>query len=98
MDKPPSDEFMRSLLMEVFFVGKDGVYSDKGDGPRKISQTQAELDVKNLRFYADMFQEHHWQTAWIHWSVFAQTLREIAARLEDRERPAPYDWAGQDEL
>ena len=43
---------------------------------------QRELDIKHLRFYADMFREHGWSTVVIHQSVFEHTLREIADRIE----------------
>lgn len=43
---------------------------------------QAAIDAKNLRFYADMFDQYRWRTDVIHHSVFATTLREIADRIE----------------
>jgi hypothetical protein len=52
---------------------------------RKERKTQAEIDVSNLRFYAEMFKQHEWSTVVIHWGVFEQTLREIAERLEAAE-------------
>lgn len=42
---------------------------------------QRDIDIKNLRFYADMFRQHEWSTVVIHWGVFEQTLREIADRI-----------------
>ncbi len=43
---------------------------------------QRQIDVKNLRFYAEMFEQHQWSTIVIHWGVFKQTLNEIADRLD----------------
>jgi len=51
----------------------------------KERKSQAEIDVSNLRFYAEMFKQHEWSTIVIHWGVFEQTLREIAERLEASE-------------
>jgi hypothetical protein len=45
-------------------------------------ETQREVDVKNLRFYAQMAKEFNWRTDVIHQSVVVQTLQEIAARIE----------------
>lgn len=45
--------------------------------------TQDEIDVKNLRFYATLFAAHQWETPQLHWSVFAQTLEEIANRMAE---------------
>lgn len=49
------------------------------DDERRL--TQPEIDVKNLRFYAEMFRQYEWSTDIIHWGVFEQTLNEIAARI-----------------
>lgn len=54
--------------------------------------TQNEIDVKNLRLYAQLFREHQWQTRNLHWSVFAATLEMIAERLEVSE--AATKWLG----
>ncbi len=43
---------------------------------------QREIDVKNLRFYASLFLEHHWETLQLSSGVFQQTLNEIADRIE----------------
>ncbi len=45
-----------------------------------------EHDLKNLRFYSAQFKEHEWQSPWIHWSVFHQTLNEIADRVEELDK------------
>jgi len=50
--------------------------------------TQAEIDVSNLRFYAQMFNEYKWETDVLHWSVFRGTLEEIASRYENLVRQA----------
>lgn len=42
--------------------------------------TGGSVDIKNLRFYADLFKEHQWQTDILHWTVFEATLKEIAER------------------
>lgn len=47
------------------------------------SQRQREIDVRNLRFYAISFREHKWETAQISWTVFHQTLNEIADRIDE---------------
>jgi len=50
---------------------------------------QRRVDVSNLRFYSLLFREKHWETDVLHWTVFAQTLDEIASRVEhDAERMA----------
>lgn len=46
---------------------------------------QRRIDVSNLRFYSLMFREHKWETDVIHWTVFVQTLDEIASRIENQE-------------
>ena len=46
-------------------------------------ETQRLIDIKNLRFYAEMFRQHEWSTVVIHWGVFEQTLKEIADRIAD---------------
>ncbi len=43
-------------------------------------------DLKNLRFYAAQFKDHQWQSPWIHWSVFHQTLNEIADRVGELDK------------
>lgn len=55
-----------------------------------------DVDLKNLRFYATQFREHQWQSPWIHWSVFAQTLNEIANRTEELERRFREEFAMRD--
>jgi hypothetical protein len=45
-DELPSDQFMRAILQEVFMVQPDGVYSDSGKGPEKIST--AVLEPRDL--------------------------------------------------
>jgi len=42
---------------------------------KKETRTQVEIDACNLRFYARLFREYHWQTDVMHWSVFAATCR-----------------------
>jgi hypothetical protein len=42
---------------------------------------QRDIDISNLRFCAEMFKEHQWETVVTHWTVFEKTLREIADRL-----------------
>lgn len=42
--------------------------------------TQAQIDIRNLRFYAAMASDFKWQTDIIHYGVIAQTLSEIAER------------------
>lgn len=48
---------------------------------RQPRPTQSEIDISNLRFYAELFREHKWETQWVHWSVFVQTLTEVADRI-----------------
>jgi hypothetical protein len=55
-----------------------------------------DVDLKNLRFYATQFREHQWQSPWIHWSVFMQTLNEIADRTEELERRFREEFAMRD--
>lgn len=43
---------------------------------------QRAIDISNLRLYARLARENEWPDAIIHWSVFEQTLNEIADRLE----------------
>jgi len=52
---------------------------------RSTKLSQSEIDVKNLRFYSKLFEQYHWETPIIHWSVFHQTLLEIAARIEAKQ-------------
>jgi len=54
------------------------------DGDRRSSQT--EIDIKNLRFYADMAREFKWATDIIGCGVITKTLNEIADRIEALER------------
>jgi len=42
---------------------------------------QREIDISNLRFYAQMAKLHKWETDIIHWGVVHQTLIEIADRI-----------------
>jgi len=43
---------------------------------------QKRIDVSNLRFYANLFEQHGWQDAHIANNVFTTNLREIAERIE----------------
>ena len=52
---------------------------------KKETRTQVEIDACNLRFYARLFREYHWQTDVMHWSVFAATCESIADRLTPPE-------------
>lgn len=54
------------------------------DASAARARKQREIDIKNLRFYAEMFRQHEWSTHVIHWGVFEQTLNEIADRLAGR--------------
>lgn len=49
-------------------------------------EKQRQIDIKNLRFYARLFLEHHWETLQISSGVFQQTLKEIADRLDSSEK------------
>jgi hypothetical protein len=42
---------------------------------------QREIDIKNLRYYAQLFEAFHWDTPQAAWNVFMTTLNEIADRL-----------------
>lgn len=42
-----------------------------------------EIDCYNLRFYARLFKEYKWGIEVISWTVFHQTLKEIADRREE---------------
>jgi hypothetical protein len=53
-----------------------------------LKDKQIEIDIANLRFYAEMFRQHEWSTVVIHWGVFEQTLKEIAGRIEVAAPPA----------
>jgi hypothetical protein len=54
----------------------------------KQKPTLQDIDVRNLRFYAEMFREHEWSTVQIHWGVFEQTLCEIATRISAAQETA----------
>lgn len=43
--------------------------------------SQAEIDVKNLHFYGDLFRDNKWEACGLHWSVFEYSLKEIARRV-----------------
>jgi hypothetical protein len=47
---------------------------------------QNRIDVSNLRFYARLFRENHWETDVMHWSVFSSTLDEVAERIAKAEQ------------
>ena len=47
---------------------------------------QNRIDVSNLRFYARLFRENHWETDVMHWSVFSSTLDEVAERIATAEQ------------
>jgi hypothetical protein len=49
---------------------------------KEAADKQRQIDISNLRFYAEMFKQHQWSTVAIHWGVFEQTLREIADRID----------------
>lgn len=52
------------------------------------TKSQEEIDVSNLRFYADLFRRYEWQTDVLHSGVFISTLNGIAGRYAEcaRER------------
>lgn len=45
-DKLPSDDFMRAIIGEVFMVQPDGIHSDSGNGPEKISTALTRASVQ----------------------------------------------------
>ena len=47
---------------------------------------QNRIDVSNLRFYARLFRENHWETDVMHWSVFSTTLDKVADRIAKAEQ------------
>jgi hypothetical protein len=47
---------------------------------------QNRIDVSNLRFYARLFRENHWETDVMHWSVFSSTLDAVADRIAKAEQ------------
>jgi hypothetical protein len=49
------------------------------------AKTQSEIDVSNLRFYARLFREHKWELREMSWTVFEQTLNEVAERIAQQD-------------
>lgn len=49
---------------------------------------QQNLDIKNLRFYVELFHKNGWETDVLHNSVFKATLAEIANRITESQEDA----------
>lgn len=50
---------------------------------KEMIEKQLPIDARNLRFYAISFREHKWETEQLSWTVFYQTLNEIADRIDE---------------
>jgi len=90
-DRDEAMEALRGIADTVweFRTTYDGVLAERDSLRKQLEDehtsvgdsVQHEIDIKNLRFYAEMFRQHEWGTVVIHWSVFEQTLKEIASRM-----------------
>lgn len=62
------------------YMETGGVSAQTMSEPERVSDDGLH-DVSNLRFYAELFRKHQWQTDVLHWSVFEGTLNQVAERI-----------------